>query len=83
MKQFSKKQESLRKSHNKDLIRRMENGEPLSAFNSQASWFPPRKIIEKDRAAVKQLYGETIDPRLNKSETEQNDSPNSRPIRPA
>lgn len=46
-----------RKEHNSDLIRRMRDNEPLKSFDSQASWFPPRPIIEKDKDAVTRLYG--------------------------
>lgn len=50
--------EQLREEHNKDLIRRMRNGEPLTSFNSESSWFPPRPIIEKNTEALSKLYGE-------------------------
>ncbi len=46
----------IRSSHNKELIRRMRNGESLTSFDSQSSWFPPRPIIEKDAEAINRLY---------------------------
>ena len=46
-----------RREHNRDLIRRMRNGEPLTSFDSQSSWFPPRPTIEKDNDAIAKLYG--------------------------
>lgn len=52
------KVQGLRKDRNSDVIRRMKNGDQLSSFNSYSSWFPPRPIIEKDSAAVKDLYGQ-------------------------
>lgn len=45
-----------RKKHNEQLIRRMKSGEPLWSYDSKASWFPPRPIIEKDPEAIKRLY---------------------------
>lgn len=47
----------FRTEHNRDLIRRMRNGEPLTSFDSHASWFPPRPTIEKNQEALVQLYG--------------------------
>jgi hypothetical protein len=46
----------IRKKHNEQLIRRMKSGEPLWSYDSKASWFPPRPIIEKDPEAIKRLY---------------------------
>lgn len=48
---------NLRRDRNSELLRRMRNGEQLSSFNSYASWFPPRPIIQKDSGAIRQLYG--------------------------
>ncbi len=48
--------ESIRQEHNRDLIRRMRNGEPLTSFDSQSSWFPPRPIIEKNQKEISRLY---------------------------
>jgi hypothetical protein len=48
----------IRKKHNEQLIRRMKSGEPLWSYDSKASWFPPRPIIEKDPEAIKRLYKE-------------------------
>lgn len=45
-----------RKRHNEQLIRRMKSGEPLWSYDSKASWFPPRPMIEKDPDAIKRLY---------------------------
>lgn len=49
--------EELRKKRNVELIRRMRDGEALKSFDSQASWFPPRPVIEKDSSAIDELYG--------------------------
>ena len=49
--------QTLREERNADVIRRMKGGDQLSSFNSYSSWFPPRPIIEKDKKAVKSLYG--------------------------
>ncbi|NDE17140.1 hypothetical protein EBZ80_19645 [bacterium] len=46
-----------RKDHNEQILKRMAAGEPLWAFDSKASWFPPRPVIQKDPKAIGQLYG--------------------------
>lgn len=46
-----------RKDHNQEILKRMAAGEPLWAFDSKASWFPPRPVIQKDPKAIGQLYG--------------------------
>jgi hypothetical protein len=51
-----KNDQDQRKAHNEQLVRRMKSGEALWAYDSKASWFPPRPIIEKDRDAIKRLY---------------------------
>jgi hypothetical protein len=51
---------SLRKERNADLLRRMRNGDQLASFNSHASWFPPRPIIQKDITALQELYGNDV-----------------------
>ncbi len=54
------KSRSLRRERNADLLRRMRNGDQLSSFNSYASWFPPRPIIQKDIHALQELYGDDV-----------------------
>lgn len=51
-----KNDNDIRKARNEQLIRRMKAGEPLWSYDSKASWFPPRPIIEKDPEAIKRLY---------------------------
>ena len=51
---------SLRRERNTELVQRMRQGEQLSSFNSFASWYPPRPIIQKDCGAIEQLYGEGV-----------------------
>ena len=51
----------IRKKHNEQLIRRMKSGEPLWSYDSKASWFPPRPMIEKDPEAIKRLYKDGSD----------------------
>ena len=53
----NKSQNSLRRERNAELLRRMRNGDSLTSYDSAASWFPPRPIIEKDEKAMQQLYG--------------------------
>jgi len=48
--------EDKRLKHNQDIVRRMRQGETLSGFSSESSFFPPRPIIKKDLAVVKKLY---------------------------
>lgn len=50
----------FRKQRNEQLIRRMKAGEPLWSYDSKASWFPPRPIIEKDPEAIKRLYEKSM-----------------------
>lgn len=52
-----KNKRDLRRQHNAELIRRMRNGESLTSFDSKASWYPPRPIIQKDKAEMARLYG--------------------------
>ena len=54
------KSRNLRKERNAELLRRMRNGEQLASFNSYASWFPPRPIIQKDIHALQELYGDDV-----------------------
>lgn len=46
----------LRKVRNNDLLTRMNQGESLTSFSSQNSWFPNRPTIEKDQDAMNKLY---------------------------
>lgn len=52
---------SLRKQRNSHIVERLRNGDSLSSFNSQASWFPPRPLVDKDRDALQRLYGKSSD----------------------
>ena len=54
----SERSKLLRQTRNLDVVRRMRDGENLASFNSQASWYPPRPTIEKDKKALEQLYGQ-------------------------
>lgn len=54
----SRSPKEIRVNHNRELIKRMQAGEPLNSYESSASWFPPRPVLEKDPEAVKRLYGE-------------------------
>lgn len=51
---------SIRREQNSDLIRRMRNGESLTSYDSSASWFPPRPVVEKDKEAIARLYGKAV-----------------------
>jgi thiol-disulfide isomerase/thioredoxin len=54
------KSRNLRKERNADILRRMRGGEQLASFNSYASWFPPRPMIQKDIHALQELYGNDV-----------------------
>ena len=58
-KRSAKSSTQIRKQHNYDLIRRMRNGDALYSFDSQASWYPPRPVIEKDKDEMARLYDKT------------------------
>ena len=58
MRYLKKDTKRQRKFHNQDLIRRMRNGESLSAIDSKASWYPPRPNIKKDAKEMARLYGQ-------------------------
>ena len=61
MKRFlAKSMEQIRKQLNMDLVRRMRNGESLTTYDSKASWYPPRPIIEKDQEAIERLYSDPV-----------------------
>lgn len=45
-----------RNKENEDIIARMRAGCSHSLISPQATWWPPRPIIEKDKDAVKRLY---------------------------
>lgn len=70
---------NFRKERNSDLIQRMRNGDQLTSFNSYASWYPPRPIIEKDSRAVRELYGQ--DAKRKHSRPEQRTEEEVQPLR--
>ena len=55
------KQEMARIDKNKELVSRMKNGESLALIDRAATWWPPGKIIEKDKVAIKAIYGDKTD----------------------
>lgn len=46
----------IRRQHNLDLMRRMRGGESLNAYDSKASWYPPRPVIKKDDKEISRVY---------------------------
>ena len=52
--------ERRRHDHNRQLLEKMVSGEPLWAFDSNASWFPPRPVVKKDPKAIEKLYGSAV-----------------------
>ena len=55
----TKDEDEKRKERNRSLINRMKSGEDLSLYKSSDTWFPPRPVIQKNRDAIRRLYGET------------------------
>lgn len=45
-----------RSDENEEIIDRMRKGCSHSLVPPQATWWPPRPIIEKDKDAIKRLY---------------------------
>ena len=45
-----------RQKHNQEIIKKMNEGESLTSFDSLSSWFPPRPKIKKDKKLIDQLY---------------------------
>lgn len=52
--------EKRRQEHNRQLLEKMVSGEPLWAFDSNASWFPQRPVVKKDPKAIEKLYGSAV-----------------------
>ena len=57
MKSSKSKIKNLRRERNAEVLRKLKNGDYLSSFNSYASWYPPRPIIEKSVEDINRLYG--------------------------
>lgn len=55
-KQSGNASSEIRKQHNLDLMRRMRGGESLNAYDSKASWYPPRPVIKKDDKEISRVY---------------------------
>ncbi len=67
--EIDSKKSKRRLDHNREIIDRMNSGEPLWAFDSKSSWFPPRPTIEKDPKAIGQLYGTGVNGTMLKVES--------------
>ena len=46
----------IRRKHNSEILKRMQSGDSLKSYESSASWFPPRPVIQKDPKAIEKLY---------------------------
>ncbi len=53
--------EERRREENARLIKMMREGEGFSMVSTKATNFPPRKIIEKDKNALRVLFKEEKD----------------------
>jgi hypothetical protein len=49
-----------REKENRDLIERMKRGEPLNRLPPEATWFPPRPSIAKNKKDIERVYSSTI-----------------------
>ena len=45
------------KKANDSVIAKMKRGESLTIIPADATWFPPRPIIEKSKKDLERLYG--------------------------
>lgn len=52
------KADLARRNKNKELVERMNRGEEISLVDKEATWWPKRPPLEKDKEAMKRLYGE-------------------------
>ena len=49
---FRQTSQGNRYKHNKEVLKKLRSGEPLSSFSNQSSWFPPRPLFKaKDSSA--------------------------------
>jgi hypothetical protein len=58
MKRISRTLKEIRLEHNRDVLQRLKSGDSLQSFDSIASWFPARPVIQKDATAITKLYGQ-------------------------
>ena len=63
-----------RKKRNDELIKRMKHGDVLHTYDAQASWYPPRPVIKKDKKELTRLYGEEKKTDANLSPVNRKDS---------
>lgn len=63
------KLEQQRQRLNRDLVKRMRNGESLTRMSADATHFPPRPTIKKDPKALTFLYEENSKLKVVKSIT--------------
>lgn len=45
-----------RKERNREVVRKFKSGHTLTAVSPEATHFPPRPKIKKDKEAIKKLY---------------------------
>ena len=50
------KSDDMRKKENARVLLLMKQGHGLSKMPVEATWYPDRPIIEKDKEAIKRLY---------------------------
>lgn len=56
---FEQRLRQIRAAENKDLVKRYKNGEVHAVIDAEALFWPPRPVIQKDKEAIKKLYGDT------------------------
>ncbi len=56
----SKDEAEKRKKANKSILERFMRGETLATIPQEATWYPPRPVITKDKESIKKIYGVDI-----------------------
>jgi len=54
---MTKKEKDRIQKANESIIARMKRGESLVTVPADATWFPPRPLIQKSKKDIEKLYG--------------------------
>ena len=55
-----KTENEIRKEYNAYVLQLFREGKTLTAIIPEATFFPPRPIIKKDKEAVEKLYNKSL-----------------------
>lgn len=50
-------EKKLIKKSNASILRRLQRGESLANVPPEATWFPPRPLLSKNKEDIEKLYG--------------------------